>query len=471
MRAKGTLDLAPWTLFPLESDMSGVTRLGLIALLLLAACTPRTKDRIALVGGNVIPGDGKPVLRDAVVVVYQGRIETVAPREGFKIPKSAEQVDVTGSWIIPGLIDGEARAAGWAMSRYVAAGVTALRDAGSQMDSILALRELVSLGGEVAPRIYSAGAMIDGSPSADTNAAAVRTADQARRAVDARAVKPVDYIKIGPRITPELLKPIIDETGTFNLKLTAHLGLIDAVSASRAGVHAIEYLSGIPEAASGKGAEKIYAEHRAGFYRGWKAAETAWARLDSTSLTNVANALAESRTVLVPSLIVHELYSRLDDPALMSGGDFASMPDSQVKAWDLPGFRSRTGWTDADLLAFRASRANQELFLRAFRAAGGTIVAGSDASSPLLVPGWSLHTELELLVNAGLTPKDAIATATSNVALLLGADSIGVVSPGKVADMVVLKSNPLLDIRNTRTIQRVMVRGQLYKADSLRSGF
>jgi imidazolonepropionase-like amidohydrolase len=446
-------------------------RLGLLTLLLVAACTPRTKDRIALVGGNVIPGNGGPILRDAVVVVFNGKVETVAPREGFRIPKTAEQVDVSGQWIIPGLIDGQSRASQWAMTRYVAAGVTSLRDAGSQMDSILALRELVGLGGEIAPRIYSAGAMIDGSPSADSNAAAVRTADQARRAVDARAVKPVDYVKVGPRITPELLKPLVDETNTFNLKLTAQLGLVDALSAAHGGVHAIEYLSGVAEAASGKNAEKIFAEHRAGYFRGWKAAEAAWAKLDSTALTSVADQLAQAGTVLIPTLIVHELYSRLDDPTLMSGGDYATMPDSQVKSWDVTGFRSRTGWTDADLASFRASRANQELFLRAFRAAGGTIVAGSDASSPLSVPGWGLHTELELLVNAGLTPKDAIATATGNVARLLGADSIGVIAQGKVADLVVLKSNPLLDIRNTRTVERVMVRGQLFQADSLRAGF
>lgn len=447
------------------------SRLSLLCLIALAACTPRIKDRIALVGGNVIPGDGKPLLRDAVVVVYQGKIETVAPREGFKIPKTAEQVDVTGSWIIPGLIDAQARARGWAMTRYIAAGVTTLRDVGGQMDSILALRELVSLGGEIAPRIYSAGAMIDGNPSGDTTASAVRTADQARRAVDARAVKPVNYIKIGPRISSELLKPIVDETNTFNLKISAHLGLVDAVSAAEGGVSSIEYLSGIAEAASGKNAEKIYAEHRAGFWRGWKAAEAAWARIDSASLAGVAEKLADHGTVLIPTLIVHELYSRLDDPSVMSSGDFATMPDSQITAWDMTGFRSRTGWTDADLAAFRGSRSNQELFLRAFRAAGGSILAGSDAANPLLVPGWSLHTELELLVNAGLTPRDAIATATSNAALLLGADSIGIVSPGRVADLVVLKSNPLLDIRNTRTIQQVMIRGQLFRADSLRASF
>lgn len=446
-------------------------RSGILAALLLAACTPRVKDRIALVGGNVITGDSRPVLRDAVVVIYNGKIETVAPREGFKIPKTAEQVDVTGAWIIPGLIDGQSRARRWALGRYVAAGVTSLRDAGGQIDSILALRELVSLGGEIAPRIYSAGAMIDGLPSADSTATSVRTADQARRAVDARAVAPVDYLKIGPRITSELLKPLMDEAGTFNLRITAQLGLVDAVSAARAGVHSIEYLSGIPEAALGKGADKLYAEHRAGYYRGWNAAEKSWVKLDSAMLTQIAAELAEARVVLVPTLVLHEVYSRLDDPAVLSGGDLSSVPDSQVAAWDVPGLRARANWTDADLAAFRASRPNQELFLRAFRAAGGTIVAGTDAVSPLLVPGWSLHTELELLVNAGLTPKDAIETATHNAAQLLGADSIGVIEEGKVADLVILKSNPLFDIRNTRTVQQVMVRGQLFTADSLRSGF
>jgi imidazolonepropionase-like amidohydrolase len=89
----------------------------------------------------------------------------------------------------------------------------------------------------------------------------------------------------------------------------------------------------------------------------------------------------------------------------------------------------------------------------------------------MLVPGWSLHTELELLVAAGLTPSDALKTATLNTAELLGADSLGIVAPGKVADLVVLKENPLADIRNTRGVVLVLVRGQLYRADSLRAGF
>lgn len=453
------------------SATSGVF-LALVGFAILASsCTPKHKDRIALVGGNVISGAGDAVLRDAVVVVYQGRIETVAPREGFEIPKSAVEVDVTGRWIIPGLIDGHAHTERWALGRYVAAGVTSVRDLHGQGDSILALKEEVSLGGEVAPRIYSAGAMIDGIPPTYSDATGIRNGDQARRAVDARAVSGVDYLKVYTKITPDLLKPLIDEANTFNLKVTAHLGLTDALTAAKLGVIAIEHMSGVPEAASGKDAEKFYNEHRKSFFAGWNYFERSWAKLDSASLTRVAVSLAESRVSLVPTLVLHETYSRLDDPAMLGADDLKSVPDSQMTKWNLPDLKARAGWDDSQFAAFRASRPNQDLFIRAFRAAGGRIVAGTDATNQMLVPGWSLHTELELLVNAGLTPEDALETATRNTAQLLGADSLGIIAPGKLADLVVLRANPLTDIRNTRSVERVMVRGQLYLADSLRATF
>jgi imidazolonepropionase-like amidohydrolase len=439
-----------------------------MALLALAACGSNHKDRIALVGGNVISGAGDPVLRDAVIVVYQGKIETVAPREGFEIPKTAVEVDVTGSWIIPGLIDGHSHMERWALGRYVAAGVTSVRDLHGQQDSILALREEASLGGLIAPRIFSAGAMIDGPPASYQNATEVKTADQARRAVDARAIAGADYLKIYTHITPELLRPLLDEAATFNLPVTAHLGLTDALTAARLGVRSIEHLSGIPEATTPK-PDKFYAEHRASFWRGWTYFEKSWADLDSMALHKVAVALAEARVVMIPTLVLHETLSRLDDPAMLNQPDLKTVPDSIMKRWNLPDMVARAGWTASDYPAFRASRGKGDLFLREFRAAGGRIVAGTDAGVQMIVPGLSLHTELELLVNAGLTPADAIETATRNAAQLLGADSLGFIAAGKLADLVVLRSNPLKDIRNTRTVQHVMVRGQLYSADSLRA--
>lgn len=447
----------------------GLARLAVLVAAVAGCQGQVEKDRIALVGVNVISGAGDAPLRDAVIVVRAGKIEQVAPREGFAIPRSAEEVDATGRWVIPGLIDGHGHVERWALPTYIAAGITSVRDMHGRQDSILALREEVSLGGLIAPRIYVAGAMLDGTPTTYLDATPVSTGTDARRAVDALAVAGVDFIKVYTRITPELLKPMLDEAATFNLRIAGHLGLTDAATAARLGVRSIEHMSGVVEAAS-PAPQKYFAEHKAGFFRGWNAFETGWATLDSASLSRVATLLAEQRAAVVPTLVLHETFSRLDDPAILTRPDLKHVPQAVIDRWNVPDLKARAGWGEAQFAAFRASRPNQDLFLRAFRAAGGRIIAGTDAANQLLVPGWSLHTELELLVHAGLTPMDALLTATHNTAQLLGADSLGLIAPGKVADLVVLTANPLEDIRNTRTVERVMVRGQLYRADSVAAG-
>jgi imidazolonepropionase-like amidohydrolase len=106
------------------------------------------------------------------------------------------------------------------------------------------------------------------------------------------------------------------------------------------------------------------------------------------------------------------------------------------------------------------SRRRQEQFIRLFTAKGGKVVAGSDSPNQLLAPGASLHEELALLVRAGLTPAEALHSATAAAAVLLRADSIGVLKPGAVADFVVLSASPLEDIKNTRLIETIVARGR-----------
>ncbi len=435
--------------------------------ILVLACTPAPKDRIALVGGTLIDGSGGRPQPDMAIVVHGGKIESVEPRDGFVLPKSAVEVDVSGRWIIPGLIDAHAHATHWALSRYVAYGVTTVRDLHGQQDSILALREQANLGGMLAPRFFTAGAMIDGAPPTYSDATVVTDEDQARRAVDARVVAGVDYIKTYTKITPPLLKAILDEASTFHIRVTAHLGLTDARTAAEIGIRSIEHMSGVPEA-SVADPKAFFAAHRAGFFTGWNYFEKSWATLDSASLDRVARVLADAKVIMIPTLVVHETFSRLDDPAMLNNPDLKAVPDSELTRWNLPDLKARAGWKDADYAAFRKSRPMQDLFLRAFRAAGGMIAAGTDATNQMLVPGGSEHTELELLVEAGLTPSDALLAATRNAAILLGADSLGIIAPGKCADLVILTANPLDNIRNTRKIERVMVRGLMVPADSIR---
>lgn len=442
-----------------------------VAGLLLLGCGKAEPDGVALVGATLIDGTGGPALLDAAIVVREGRIESVGPRAGFELPKKTLELDVGGRWIIPGLIDVHTHlvpAADWALSRFLAWGVTTVRDVHGDLNAILSVRKRANLGPGHNPRVFSAGAMIDGLPTTYPDAIGVNGENDARKAVDRLVSVGADLIKVYTHVDPPLLRAIIDEAHAFNLTVSGHLGMTDAINAAKDGIGSIEHMTGVPEAALG-GASSLIAAHYRGFFPGWTAFERAWANLDSATLARVATRLAEEKVTIVPTLVLHETWSRLNDPANLKDPALADVPDSQQRDWDVRGMISRAGWTDSDFATFRRARPMQDLFLRAFAAAGGRIATGTDAAHQLLVPGYSEHREMELLVRAGFSPREALRAATRNGAVLLGVDSLGLLAPGKAADLVVLTKDPLADIRNTRAIQSVMIRGQLLDADSIRA--
>jgi imidazolonepropionase-like amidohydrolase len=442
----------------------------LLVLCLTAGCRRAAPDGVALIGATLIDGSGGPALPDAAIVVRRGRVESVGTRAGFQLPARTVEVDLSGRWIIPGLIDGHAHVEPWALPRYLAWGVTTVRDLHGDLDSILRLRGDVNGGAVPGPRIYSAGAMIDGLPTTYPDAIGANSPRDARRAVDRLVNAGADLVKVYTRVDPTLLKAVIDEAGTFNLRVTGHLGLTDALTAARQGIASIEHLSGVPEACM-VDASSLYAAHYRGFFPGWTAFERSWAGLDSAALARVAEELAQRRTLLVPTLVLHETFSRLDDPAVLRDTMLRAVPELQQQRWNVPDMVRRAGWTEQDYPAFRAARPQQDRFLRLFAAAGGRIATGTDASNQLLIPGYSEHREMQLLVGAGFSPRDALLAATRNGALILGVDSLGLIAPGKAADLVVLTRDPLADIHNTLAIDRVMSRGTLLSADSIRKAW
>ena len=447
-------------------------RLGHLALTgtLLLGCKQTSQDGVALVGATLLDGTGGPALPDAAVVVRGGRIESIGLRAAFHLPKRTREVDVSGRWIIPGLIDAHvhmAPAMSWAPPRFLAWGVTTVRDAHGGMAS-LSLKRRSNKGTPEGPRVYPAGAMIDGRPPTYSDAIAVSSESEARKGVDRLVSAGADFIKVYTRIDPPLLRAIVDEARAFNLGVTGHLGMTDAVTAAKAGIASIEHLTGVPEAALPK-PSSLFTAHYRGSFPGWTAFERSWAGLDSAALMRVANRLAESKITLIPTLVLHETLSRLDEPGMLRDPSLQDVPEAQQSDWDVRGLIARAGWTSADFEAFRRSRPNQDLFIRLFAAAGGRLAAGTDAANQMLVPGYSEHREMELLVRAGLTPREALQAATRNGAVLIGVDSLGLLAPGKVADLLVLSKDPLVDIRNTRAITAVMARGYLLDADSIRA--
>jgi imidazolonepropionase-like amidohydrolase len=444
---------------------------AVIAVVLAAglsvACPSPGKGKTVYSGATVFDGTGAPVLRNAVIIVGDGHIETMGPADEVKIPRGAEVVDVTGRWIIPGLIDSHTHVARWALRPYLAYGVTTVRDLGGEQDSVLFLRTDVRNGTADGPRILLSGAMIDGAPATWPGATAVRTPHDARRAVGNRVGINASQVKIYTKLDRRLLEPLLDEAKALETPVAAHLGRVDAITAARLGVRTIEHLSGVVTASVANAAPLIRAHDD--FFAGWNLEERSWAGLDSATLTRTARALAQTNVVLVPTLAVHEMWGRMQDSAFTGGLDLTAVPPAMIEAWNVPDLVRRARITAADYPAFQRSRPNQDLFIRAFRSAGGTVIAGSDSPNQLLPPGASLHRELSLLVRAGLSPKDALLAATRDPARLLGVgDTIGVVRAGAVADFVVLTADPLVDIANVALIQTVVAYGLPYDPRELK---
>ena len=436
-------------------------------VLWVIACKPSGDRVIALEGATLLDGSGGEPVKDALILIKGGHIQTVARVNEVEVPRGAQVITLIGKTVIPGLIDAHAHVERWAGERYLAWGVTTVRDLGaSSTDSSIALKNDFNLGSMLGPRTFTSGAMVDGVPPAYPTATGVRTSTDVRKAVDQRAVAGADYVKIYTKFTADLLKPLMDEANTLRLPIAAHLGKIDALTAARAGVASIEHMAGVVQAASPTPA--VYERAHDQFLRGWTTEEIGWATLDSASVARTARSLAATRVAIVPTLVVHEMLSRLDNPTLLLRPGMEDVPAGATSVRDVPGLLRRTGWRSADFQAFRRSRPRQNQFVREYKRAGGLIAAGSDAANQLLVPGLSLHEEMSLLVAAGLTPVDAVTAATRKGAELLRADSLGRVAEGKVADLVVLDANPAKDIAATRRIAWVMFRGRILYPDSLR---
>jgi len=412
----------------------------LLALLLplLHACPNPGAGKLVWTGASIITGTGV-VIPNAVLIVSGGRIETMGDSVDVAIPRGAEVYDVRGRWIIPGLIDGHVHAERWTMSAYLAYGVTTVRDMGGIQDSVVFLRDDVAAGSTIGPRIYFSGAMIDGSPAVWPGATTVRTAGDARRAVGNRVLIGASQVKVYTKIDARLLQPLLDEAKALEMPVAAHLGRTDALTAARMGITSLEHMSGVIESALPNAG--LLAAH-ADFFRGWNASERAWGQADSARLDRIARELVAAGVAIVPTLALHEAWAHLDDPAFVQSLDVSGMPAGAVNAWNVPDLIKRAGISSADFAAFQRSRPNEDLFVRLYERASGLVVAGSDSPNQLLPPGAALHRELQLLVAAGLTPEQALRSATRDAARLLRADSLGILQSGGIADFVVLRGVP-----------------------------
>ena len=433
------------------------------ATLLLAAAPVASQERsvTAFVGVDVIPMDRERVLEDRTVLVRHGRIERIGPADEIDVPEDA-RLAAEGGWLIPGLAEMHAHipprgGRDW-MERvlflYVANGVTTARGMLGTPEH-LSLRDDVAAGAVLGPRIYTSGPSINGN--------SIPSPDSARRAVRHQAEAGYDFLKIHPGLTRAEYDALVETAQEVGIRWAGHVSVdVGLHRALETGQATIDHLDKYVEALLPEGADPSAEE--LGFF-GFGVV----GRVDRSKIPEVARATAEAGVWNVPTQsLIERILSPESPEAMTEAPGVRYMPDRVVEGWKeaKAQFDARAGNGPERRQAFVQLR--REL-IGALHAAGAPLLLGSDAPQVFQVPGFSLHDELALMVASGLTPYEALATGTRNVATFFEAEDVyGTVEEGKDADLVLLRANPLEDISATREIEGVMVRGRWLPAREIR---
>ena len=409
---------------------------------LTAAARQPAAAHLAIVGATLIDGRGGPPLADSVVLVDDGRIQRVGTAATMKIPANATVLDAHGKWLLPGLWDMHAHVeqVEWGPI-YLASGITTVRDCGNEFDFITAVRDAIAAGRGLGPRILLAG-LVDGSGPRSLGAITADTPEEARAVVARYHAAGFAQIKLYSSVAPALVPVFAAEAHRRGMTVTGHVPTgMSASEAVPAGMDQISHIQ-YPEA------EFATRNHLPGD------ATSASIPFDSGPSRALLALFQQHHTVFDPTLAIYEISLH---PVAAPVAGFE--PGITHVAPELRQALETIGVAAEDAPAAAARFRNMLATVAALHRAGLPIVAGTDQ----VVPGYSLHRELELYVKAGFTPMEAIATATRVPAEAMGlADYLGTVEPSKRADLILLNADPLADIRATRQVWRTIANGAIY---------
>jgi imidazolonepropionase-like amidohydrolase len=430
---------------------------------------------LAITHVTVIDATGAPAQANQTVVIKEGRIAALGKSADTPIANGAEVIDGTGKFLIPGLWDMHAHIAGIPhdyLALYLANGVTGVREMHCYLpNTIFNLRKDIEVGKLIGPRIVACGAMIDGpNPTAGPSAVVAANAEQGRTALQNLKKAGADFIKVHSKLPRDAYFAIADEAKKQGLALAGHVPeSVRALEASDAGQRSIEHLTGLwiscstNEAALRKEILNVLHSGRSGdlallFRVGLKPVDS----FSEVKARALYQRYVKNHTWQTPTLVVGRALASLDDPRFTADARLKYLSPFLRSFWDVKGSMIRP------ILEAVPRSSRMEVYKRSLEEvgkmhrAGVELLAGVDHPFPFCFPGFSVHDELALLVKAGLTPMEALQTATRNPACYFDRRADwGTVEKGKVADLVLLDANPLDDIRNTQRIAVVVSRGKL----------
>ena len=397
---------------------------------------------------NLIDTDAGKSHPDMTVVVRGGRIADVGRTTAVKIPQDAQRIDATGKYLIPGLWDMHAHRVPDTIPLFLANGITCLRSMNDNLDAIRKTRDRVASGDLLGPRIYFCGPFVDGPQRPRREAISVSTPEEGRAAVVHLKQEGVDFIKVYEGLSRGAYFAIADEAKKQHIPFAGHVPpTITAAEASDAGQKSIEHLKRVlpgcarEEARSGPALIAAYDPEKAGaLFRKF-----------------VANG-----TWQTPTFTVLRVHSYWTAPETRERARSEYVPAAVRDSWPNSPFTQLMNTIPAAAVEAQRQVFDFELeVVGRMHRAGVQILAGTDCSIPYIIQGFSLHHELEWLVKAGLSPMEALRSATLRPAQYFGiADSAGSIAKGKFADLVLLSANPLRDISNTQKIESVVVAGR-----------
>lgn len=453
--------------------MSRLVRLVFALLLAVSAATAqsiaiRNVTVIDVVEGRALPG---------VTVVIEGdKIASVS--KDAKAPKGARVIDGIGKYLVPGLWDMHTHFTqdSASLDLFLANGITGVRDMGAialrrdgnrvsnlprdeAIQLLVRTRDDIRTGKLLGPRMYTVGMIVTGPNPNNPNATpaphqiVVKTPEEARAAVNKLADMRVDAIKVHARLTRDCFLAIVDEAAKRKLRVTGHTPVaLDPVEVANAGQSTIEHFTGVWEYA-----------HKGGLKKGDPGIDVGYqTEIDAFKKNNV---------YIVPTLVnfqapaeAHRIVNNNFEHEPLIDFVVPELALNWVREWSKTDFDAKTAKGFSDSV-----KTLQEMTVR-FHKGGVAILAGTDASGIFTYPGFSLHEEMRLLNAGGLSPLDSLRSATIVPARYLGIEKeTGSVSAGKSADLVLLRADPLADIRNTTAIDSVFVRGKLLDQKALKA--
>lgn len=450
------------------------------ALLLAAVTSARlvsapapAPEPFAITSVTVLTMTSDRPLRNATVVVRNGRIAAVGPAASTPVPADARRIDGRGMFLMPGLVDMHAHlfadeyapeaAAPAELGLYLALGTTSARIQIGRPQH-LELRQAVREGTVAGPRLWVSSPQLSGDSGANT--LLVRNAADGRAAVRTAKASGYDFIKLTTNITPDVYAAVMAEALASGIRVTGHVDpRVGAPQALAAGQQ-IEHLDNYMETILADSAPTRKSVSDVGAYRA--ANWNSLAYVDMAKLEALAGATARAGVYVTPTIgfFTSWFATEYTDAEVQARPDYPYLPAAMKGPWE----RSRAFyWKNPPTAAQRAQYiAIRNRMVRAIIDSGGQVMAGSDGPGGLMAYGWMMHRELQALVAAGLSPYQALRAATVVPSTWLGVISEqGTIEVGKRADMLLLTANPLTSIGNTMSIVGVAAAGSWYGPEQI----